>query len=48
MYGTLYFRTLAEVAEFLHEHMKSGSTAVFEVDYDSNGKGYAVRFNGAY
>jgi len=48
MTGTLYFQSLAEVAEFLHEHLKTGSTAVFEVRFESNGRGYAIRFDGAY
>ena len=47
MYGTLTFRSLSELAEFLAEFAKTGSTAAFEVAFKNNNVGYEVRFNGA-
>ena len=47
MYGTLTFRTLQELAEFLAEFAKTGSTTVFETSFKNNNVGYEVRFTGA-
>jgi hypothetical protein len=46
MYGTLHLKTLVDVAEFLAEFAKTGSTAVFEVAFKNNNVGYEVRFTG--
>jgi len=45
MYGTIIFKTIEELAEFLAAFGKTNSTCTFEVESLMNGN-YQVTFNG--
>jgi hypothetical protein len=47
MTGKIYFMELSDLAEFLHELQKTGSTAVFEVKEDSSRR-WVLEFTGGY
>jgi len=47
MTGKIYFMEIGELAEFLAEFQKTGSTAVFEVKQDSNYR-WVLEFTGGY
>jgi hypothetical protein len=47
MTGTLYFKSLNELAEFLSEFSQTGCTAEFEVEFDCIARGYSLTFTGA-
>lgn len=47
MNGTIYLRSLQEVAEFLAAWEATDATSLFEVKFANNADGYKIMFTGA-